>query len=79
MILEPEIGSTLSQICLAMRLGRAVSWIRNEGDFVTARRTHSFETWARMENSRRRCVGYRLVTTSRVCDVQPVTTSPDSY
>lgn len=79
MILEPEIGSTLSQIGLAMHLGRAVQWIRNEGGFVTARRTHSYETWKRMENSKRRCVGYRLITLSRVADVQPLNTSADPY
>lgn len=48
---------TLSQIALSARLGKSVSWIRRQGEYVTWRG----ETWARMEWSLKRCAGYKLV------------------
>lgn len=58
---ERRAGQTLSQTGLAMRWRRSPGWVRAQGELVT---DHG-ETWARMENSRRRCLGYRLVTPVR--------------
>jgi hypothetical protein len=53
----PRVGTTLSQVALAMHWRRSPSWIRDQGEFVT---WHG-ETWARMEFSNRRCAGYKLM------------------
>lgn len=63
---EMEPMTTLSQIGLSERLGRAASWIRSQGELVTAVAGNGDkETWARMEFSNHRCSGYKLVTTDR--------------
>ena len=62
------IGSTLSQVGLAMRIERSTSWVRRKGHSVTGfvRASHDreaghYETWDRMEWSDGRCAGYRRV------------------
>ncbi len=59
------VGTTLSQIALAVHLRRSAKWVREQGDFVTGTARHMTarwqETWARMEYSNKRCAGYKRV------------------
>jgi hypothetical protein len=57
MIENLKVGYTLTQSALASHLFVSPSWIRRQGELVTARG----ETWARMEYSSHRCAGYKLV------------------
>ncbi len=53
---------TLSQIALSKRLGRSPTWIRNEGELVTALNGNAKgETWARVEYASGRLSRYELV------------------
>lgn len=59
------IGTTLSQVALAVHLRRSAKWVRAQGELVTGTARHMTarwqETWARMEYINRRCAGYKRV------------------